>query len=169
MPSSSLPLAIAIVLCSSASVARADQVTLAITGRVLPGTCTLVAPAIALDPIRVDELAPGDNKLKAGTLEFIGCVGVSKAVLSFDGAAATGDPERWENTATTDAAAGVSVALLAGATGSSYLKKGDTGIDIPVTGTTASYALRAGYYATSVGAARQGEVRAEITVTADYQ
>ncbi len=135
----------------------ADQVTLAITGRVLPGTCTLVAPAIALDPIRVDELAPGDNKLKAGTLEFIGCVGVSKAVLSFDGAAATGDPERWENTATTDAAAGVSVALLAGATGSSYLKKGDTGIDIPVTGTTV--AMRCAQATTRRPWVRRGRVR----------
>lgn len=164
-----LPLTIATVLCSIASAARADEVTLVITGRVLPGTCTLVAPAIALDPIRAEELVPGDNRLKAGTLEFTGCVGVSKAVLSFDGTAATGDPERWENTATTDAAAGVSVALLAGASGNSYLKKGDTGIDIPVTGTTASYALRAGYYATSVDAARPGEVRAEVIVTADYQ
>lgn len=146
-----------------------DTVTLTISGKVLPGTCTLAAPAIMLDPVGADEIVDGDNKLKAGALNFTGCVGVSKATLSFDGTAASGDPERWENTAPSDAATGVSVALLAGASGSSYLKKGDTGIDVPVTGTTASYPLRAGYYVASAAAAGPGDVRAEIVVTADYQ
>ncbi|EMT5435945.1 MULTISPECIES: fimbrial protein [Stenotrophomonas] len=151
------------------SVALADTATLTISGRVLPGTCTLAAPPIALDPIKADELVVGDNGLKAGVLNFTGCVGVSKAVLSFSGTAATGDAERWQNTASTDPAVGVSVALLAGATGTTYLKNGDTGIEVPVTGATASFPLRAGYYATALTGLQAGEVRSEITVTADYE
>lgn len=149
--------------------AAADSATLTITGRVLPGTCTLAAPPIALDPIKADELVVGDNGLKASALNFTGCVGVSKAALSFSGTAADGDAQRWKNTASTDPAAGVSVALLAGASGNTYLKHGDTGIEVPVSGTTASYALRAAYYAAALTGLQAGEVRTEITVTADYE
>lgn len=153
---------------SFAPAALADTATLTISGRVLPGTCTLAAPAIDLDPIKADELAVGDNGLKAGALNFTGCVGVTKATLSFDGTAATGDPQRWQNSAA-DAAVGVSVALKAGATGNTYLKRGDTGVEVPVAGATASYALRAGYYVPSLAAAKAGAVQAEITVTAAYE
>lgn len=156
-------------LCLCAPTAFADQATLTITGRVLPGTCTLAAPTIALDPVKADELVQGDNKLKAGTLSFSGCVGVTKATLSFAGTAADGDPERWKNTAATDAADGVSIALLEGASGATYLKNGDTGIEVLVTGATASYALRAGYYLPSLGPVTAGAVQTEVVVTADYE
>lgn len=149
--------------------AAADSATLTITGRVLPGTCTLRAPPITLDSIKADELVVGGNGLKASALNFTGCVGVSKAVLSFSGTAADGDAQRWKNTASTDPAAGVSVALLAGASGNTYLKNGDTGIEVPVTGATASYPLRAGYYAAALTGLQAGEVRSEIIVTADYE
>lgn len=169
MSRSFLQLATAAALCLSASSALADQATLTITGRVLPGTCTLVAPDIDLDPIKADELVQGDNKLKAGTLDFTGCVGVGKAKLSFAGTAADGDADRWKNTATTDAADGVSVALLAGATGSTYLKNGDTGIEVVVSGATASFPLRAGYHLPAVAGVSAGAVQTEIVVTADYE
>lgn len=171
MSRSFLQLATAAALCLSTSTAFADQATLTITGRVLPGTCTLAAPAIAiaLDPVKADELVQGDNKLKAGSLDFTGCVGVSKATLSFAGTAADGDAERWKNTAATDAADGVSVALLAGASGSTYLKNGDTGIEVVVSGATASYPLRAGYYLPAVAGLTAGAVQTEIVVTADYE
>ncbi|HAL21565.1 MAG TPA: fimbrial protein [Stenotrophomonas sp.] len=149
--------------------AFADSATLTISGRVLPGTCTLAAPPIALDPIKADELVVGDNGLKASALNFTGCVGVSKATLSFSGTAADGDAQRWKNTASTGPAAGVSVALLAGPSGNTYLKNGDTGIEVTVTGATASYTLRAGYYAAALSGLQAGEVRTEITVTADYE
>lgn len=165
-----LQLATATALCLSASAVLADQATLTITGRMLPGTCTLAAaPTITLDPIKADELVQGDNKLKAGTLDFSGCVGVSKAMLSFTGTPADGDAERWKNTATTDAADGVSIALLAGAAGSTYLKNGDAGIEVVVSGATASYALRAGYYLPAVSGVSAGAVQTEIVVTADYE
>ncbi|WP_313445847.1 fimbrial protein [Stenotrophomonas indicatrix] len=149
--------------------AFADSATLTISGRVLPGTCTLDAPAITLDPVNANDLTQGDNLLKAGVLNFTGCVGVAKAVLTFDGTAADGDAARWKNTASADAADGVSIALLAGTTGSTYLKRGDTGIDVPVSGTTASYALRAGYYLPVLGGLTAGAVQADIVVTADYE
>lgn len=156
-------------LAAFASAALADTATLTISGRVLPGTCTLAAPAITLDPIKADELAVGDNGLKAGALNFTGCVGVARAQLSFAGAAATGDAQRWQNTAATDPASGVTVALKQGATGNTYLKNGDTGITVTVSGATASFPLRAGYYVPALAAARGGAVAAEITVTAAYE
>lgn len=153
---------------SFAPAAPADAATLTINGRVLPGTCTLAAPAVTLDPIKADQLVVGDNALKAGTLNFTGCVGVRAAKLSFAGTAATGDAQRWQNTAP-DAAMGVTVALKAGTTGNTYLKAGDSNINVTVSGTTASYALRAGYYVPAVAAARAGAVQAQITVTAAYE
>lgn len=167
MSRSFLLLAATATVCLAASTASA--VTLTISGRVLPGTCTLTAPAIALDPVKADEMVQGDNKLKAGTLNFTGCVGVTKATLSFAGTAADGDAERWKNTAAADAAVGVSVALLKGATGTDYIKNGDADIEVVVSGATASYPLRAGYYLPAVAGANAGAVQTEITVTADYE
>lgn len=157
-------------LLAAAPLAQADTATLSISGRVLPGTCTLVAAPIALNPVTADALTPGtDSEIKPGALQFTGCVGVSKAVLSFAGTPADGDPERWKNTDTSDPAGGVSVSLLAGITGTTYLKDGDTGIDVAVTGTTARYDLRAAYYLPVGTAAGAGLVAAEIVVTADYE
>jgi type 1 fimbria pilin len=163
-----------ITLCTALLVtpqlALADTATLTISGRVLPGTCTLVDTSIALDPVKASDLTPGaDSQIKPGALAFNGCVGVSKAVLSFAGTAADGDAERWKNTAATDPASGVSISLLAGTTGNTYLKDGDTGIDVPVTGATARYDLRAAYYAPAGAPLRAGEVSTEIVVTADYE
>jgi len=156
------------MLCLIASAAGA-QTTLTISGRVLPGTCTLAAPTIALDPVKADEMTPGAaNSVKAGALNFTGCVGVSGARLSFDGTAADGDPERWKNTAATTPATGVTVALLAGATGNTYLKKGDTDIPVAVSGATASYPLRAGYFIPNTSGINGGNSSAEIVVTAAY-
>ncbi len=164
-------IALSTALLAAAPVALADSATLTISGRVLPGTCTLTAaPKIDLDPVKASDLTPGaDGQIKAGALEFTGCVGVSKAVLSFAGTAADGDAERWKNTATTDPASGVSISLLAGTTGTTYLKDGDTGIDVPVTGATARYDLRAAYYVPTGAALSAGDVSTEIVVTADYE
>ncbi|HEL4831122.1 TPA: type 1 fimbrial protein [Stenotrophomonas maltophilia] len=169
MNTRSLRLCTACMLLAAAPVALADSATLTISGRVLPGTCTLAAPAITLDPVKADEMTVGDNKLKAGVLNFTGCVGVVRARLSFDGTAADGDPLRWKNTAANDAAVGVTVALLAGNAGSTYLKKGDTNIPVVVSGTTAAYPLRAGYYLPSTSGINAGLVSTEIVVTADYE
>lgn len=156
------------LLLAIAPVVLADSATLTISGRVLPGTCTLAAPAITLDPVKADEMTVGDNKLKAGALNFTGCVGVMRARLSFDGTAADGDPERWKNTAATDPAAGVSIALLAGSSGTTYLKNGDTDT-LTVTGATASYPLRAGYYLPSTSGINAGLISTEIVVAAAYE
>lgn len=163
-------LTLSAVLLAAAPLALADRATLTITGRVLPGTCTLTAAPIALDEVKASDLTPGqDSQIKAGALEFTGCVGVSKAVLSFSGTPADGDADRWKNTAATDAADGVSISLLSGTTGSNYLKDGDTGIDVPVTGATARYDLRAAYHAPTGSSLSAGEVSTEIVVTADYE
>lgn len=155
--------------CTLPPLALADTATLTISGTVLPGTCTLAAPPVTLDPVKADEVVQGDNALRQSALNFTGCVGVSKATLSFSGTAADGDAARWKNTAGTDPAGGVSVALLAGASGNTYLKDGDTGIEVPVTGATASYTLRAGYYVAAVAGIQPGAVQTDIIVTADYE
>jgi len=168
MSRSPLQLVAVSLLCLLASAAHA-QATLTISGRVLPGTCTLAAPAITLDPVKADEMTPGAaNRVKAGALNFTGCVGVSRARLSFDGTAADGDPERWKNTAATTPATGVTVALLAGATGNTYLKKGDADIPVAVSGATASYPLRAGYFIPNTSGINAGNISTEIVVTAAY-
>ncbi len=168
MSRSPLQLVAVSLLCLFASAAHA-QATLTISGRVLPGTCTLAAPAITLDPVKADEMTPGAaNRVKAGALNFTGCVGVSRARLSFDGTAADGDPERWKNTAATTPATGVTVALLAGATGNTYLKKGDADIPVAVSGATASYPLRAGYFIPNNSGINAGNISTEIVVTAAY-
>lgn len=149
--------------------AFADTATLTISGRVLPGTCTLAAPAITLDPVKADEMtAATPSKLKTGALTFTGCVGVSRARLSFDGTAADGDAQRWKNTATATPATGVSIALLSGTSGNTYLKKGDADIPVVVTGATATYALRAGYYIATTSGINAGNISTEIVVTAAY-
>ncbi|HEO8482547.1 TPA: fimbrial protein [Stenotrophomonas maltophilia] len=168
MSRSPLQLVAVSLLCLLAPAAHA-QATLTISGRVLPGTCTLAAPAITLDPVKADEMTPGAaNRVKAGALNFTGCVGVSRARLSFDGTAADGDPERWKNTAATTPATGVTVALLAGATGNTYLKKGDADIPVAVSGATASYPLRAGYFIPNTSGINAGNISTEIVVTAAY-
>ncbi|EMR0602407.1 TPA: fimbrial protein [Stenotrophomonas maltophilia] len=168
MSRSPLQLVAVSLLCLLASAAHA-QATLTISGHVLPGTCTLAAPAITLDPVKADEMTPGAaNRVKAGALNFTGCVGVSRARLSFDGTAADGDPERWKNTAATTPATGVTVALLAGATGNTYLKKGDADIPVAVSGATASYPLRAGYFIPNTSGINAGNISTEIVVTAAY-
>ncbi|MEN5286314.1 fimbrial protein [Stenotrophomonas lactitubi] len=157
-------------LLAAAPLALADTATLTISGSVLPGTCTLTDARIDLDPVKASDLTPGsDSQIKLGALEFTGCVGVAKAMLSFAGTAADGDANRWKNTEATDPASGVSISLLAGTTGNTYLKDGDSGIDVAVTGATASYPLRAGYFASPGAVIGAGEVRADITVTADYE
>lgn len=163
------PVALAVLLVLPATV-FADTATLTISGSVLPGTCTLAAPAITLDPVKADEMtAATANKLKTGALNFVGCVGVKGTKLSFDGTAADGDAQRWKNTATTTPATGVSIALLAGTTGNTYLKKGDTGIAVTVTGATATYPIRAGYYIPTTSGINAGNISTEITVTAAYE
>ncbi len=63
----------------------------------------------------------------------------------------------------------MSISLLAGTTGTTYLKDGDTGIDVPVTGATARYDLRAAYHVPTGAVLRAGDVSTEIVVTADYE
>ncbi|WP_414494031.1 fimbrial protein [Stenotrophomonas maltophilia] len=157
------------LLMMTPGAAIADTATLSITGRVLPGTCTLAAPAITLDPVKADEMtAATPSKLKTGALNFTGCVGVARARLSFDGTAADGDAQRWKNTASTTPATGVSIALLSGTTGNTYLKKGDADIPVTVSGATASYPLRAGYYIPTTSGINAGNISTEIVVTAAY-
>lgn len=157
-------------LVATTPTAFADTATLTISGRVLPGTCTLTAPAITLDAIKASDLTPGaDSQIKAGALEFNGCVGVNKAALAFAGTAADGDATRWKNTETTGPADGVSVSLLSGTTGSTYLKDGDTDIEVLVSGATARFDLRAAYFLPTGAVAVAGGVSTEIVVTATYE
>ncbi len=165
--STAFPTRIAIAFLLACIAPAAAPPTLTITGRVLPGTCTLADAQISLDPVKANEMTVGDNALKAGALNFTGCIGVTKATLTFDGTAADGDALRWKNTAAADAATGVSVALLAAATGTTYLTKGDS-VDLVVSGATATYPLRAGYYLPSTSGINAGVVRTEVVVTADY-
>jgi len=156
-----------VALCGASPTSQADSATLTISGRVNPGTCTLVASAVVLDTLRADQLKQGDNALKASTLQLNNCLGVTTATLSFEGTAADGDKDRWKNTAVQGPASGIAVSLLSGTTGTTYLKKGDK-IPVKVTGASAKLEIRSGYYLAAAAGVSAGAVSTEITVTADY-
>jgi type 1 fimbria pilin len=65
--------------------AHADSATITVTGKVLPGTCTMANVPVALADIDATDLKAGhDNGLTPAVLNFTGCVGVP-ASISFDG------------------------------------------------------------------------------------
>jgi len=158
----------AIVLTASAS-AWADSAKLTITGKVLPGTCTLVTAPITLRNMQTGTFQEGDNAEEPGVLQFEDCIGVTRATLTFDGAAADGDDTRWKNTAgVANAAKDVSISLLKGTSGTSNIKKGDQE-PLVVSGNVAQYLLRAAYHVAAGTQPKAGDVLAEITVTASYE
>lgn len=165
-----LPLLSITLLLGIAAQAQASTGTITVTGRVLPGTCTLANLPIALADIDATALKTGhDNGLRSAVLNFTGCVGVTSIDLSFDGTDDTAQDGHWKNGATNGAASGVAVALLDGTTGSVFLKKGATKT-IAVNGAaTARLNVRAGYYRKAGTLLTAGTVSSQITVTAAYK
>lgn len=160
---------LAVLLLGAAGHAHADTATITVKGKVLPGTCTMNNVDVDLDPIDAVEVKPGhDNKLKTASLTFTKCVGVGSIDLSFDGTDEATMEGHWRNMATPNGARGVAVALLDGATGPGYLKKGSTKT-VAVNGAgTAKLDMGVGYF--HGGAALvAGNVSAQITVTAVYK
>jgi type 1 fimbria pilin len=149
--------------------ARADSATITVTGKVLPGTCTMADVSIALEDIDATSIKTGyDNGLKPATLSFTGCVGVASIDLSFSGAEDAAQDGHWKNTAVSDAATGVAVALLE-STGDAFLKN-NAKKSLTVSGAaTARLDLRSGYYRKSGTTLKAGSVGTQITVTADYK
>lgn len=158
----------AALLTAVAPVTQADTATLTITGRVLPGTCVLTAPAVKLPDVKANDLVDRSNHLQNTTLNLDSCVGVTRATLAFDGTAESFDAELWKNTATTGAASGVSFAILQGTTGTIYIKKG-TSLNVSVSGASARQPIRVGYYKTAGQGINSGVMSADVTITASYQ
>ena len=148
--------------------ARADTATLTISGRVLPGTCVLAAPAVKLPDVKANDLVDTTNQLQNVTLTLRSCVGVRRATLAFDGTAESFNADLWKNTATTSAATGVSFVILQGTTGTTPIKKGTT-LDVTVSGASVDQVIRAGYYRTAGQGINAGVMSADITITASYQ
>lgn len=156
------------VLLAACSLAHADTATITVTGKVLPGTCTMADVPVALADIDATALKDGhENNLAAATLNFTNCLGVTNIDLSFDGSADAAQDGHWQNQAT-GGASGIAVALLDGTTGSTFLKKGGKKT-VAVSGTTAKLDMRAGYYRKSGTTLKAGDVSTQITVTADYR
>lgn len=163
-------LLIAALLLGAAPLAHAQTANITVTGKVLPGTCTMATSLpVALTDIDATALKDGhDNNLKAATLDFTGCVGVGSIDLSFSGTADTAQDGHWMNLASTGAASGVAVALLDGST-TNYLKNGSTKT-ITVNGAaTAKLDMRSGYYRKAGTPLVAGAVNTRITVTAAYK
>lgn len=159
-----------VALLAAAPPARADTATITVTGRVLPSTCTMGNLTVALDDIEAGDVTPGQaSGLKPGVLNFTGCAGVASVDLSFDGTADAAQDNHWQNSAASGPASGVAVALLEGASGTTYLQKGAT-TTVPVAGaSTAKLDVRAGYYRKSGTAMTAGAVSTQVTVTAVYK
>ncbi|MEG0183692.1 MAG: fimbrial protein [Stenotrophomonas sp.] len=169
-PTWKTPLLTLALLLGAAAQAHADTATITVTGKVLPGTCTMANLPIALTDIDATALKTGhDNNLRAAVLNFTGCVGVANIDLSFDGTDDATQDGHWKNGATTGAASGVAVALLDGTTGATFLKKAATKT-IAVNGAaTAKLDVRAGYYRKAGTLLTAGTVSTQITVTAAYR
>lgn len=150
--------------------AHADTAKITVTGKVLPGTCTMSDVPVTLDDIDATDLKAGhDNGLKPAVLNFTGCVGVGSIDLSFNGTSDAAQDGHWKNLETTGGATGVAVALLKGPTGPDYFKNGDTA-NVAVNGAaTAKLDMGVGYFRKAGTPLVAGAVRAEITVTADYK
>ncbi len=164
------PIILAVLMLAAVGQVHADSATIDVTGKVLPGTCTVANVPVVLDEIDATDLKAGhDNGLKLAVLEFINCVGVSSIDLTFDG---TDDPDQdnqWKNLAAANAATGVAVTLLEGTTGDVYLLKGAKKT-IAVNGAaTGRFDMRTGYYRTAGTLLKAGDVSTQITVTAGYR
>lgn len=159
----------ALLMLGVAGQAHADSATITVTGKVLPGTCTMANVPVTLADIDATDLKTGhDNGLKPAVLNFTGCVGVSTVDLTFEGAADAAQDGHWVNQAT-GGATGVAVALLDGTTGNVFLKKGDKKT-ITINGAaTGKLEMRTGYYRKTGTLLKAGDVSTQITVTADYK
>lgn len=159
-----------VLLLGAANTAHADSATITVTGKVLPGTCTMANVPVILDEIDATDLKAGhDNKLKTATLNFTGCVGVGSIALTFDGTDDAAQDGHWINKATPGGASGVALALLDGPTGPAFLKKGATKTVTVNGAATAKLDMGVGYYHKAGTLLKAGNVATEITVTADYK
>lgn len=160
---------LALLMLGVAAQAHADSATITVTGRVLPGTCTMANVPVTLADIDANDLTAGhDNGLTPAVLNFTGCVGVSSVDLTFDGAADAAQDGHWLNQAS-GGATGVAVALLDGNTGSAFLRKGSKKIVTINGAATGKLEMRTGYYRKADTLLTAGDVSAQITVTADYK
>lgn len=159
----------ALLMLGVAAQVHADSATITITGKVLPGTCTMDNVAVTLADIDASDLQTGhDNGLKPAVLNFTGCVGVNSVDLTFDGAADAAQDGHWLNQATSGAA-GVAVALLDGTTGNVFLQKGASKT-VSINGmATGKLDMRTGYYRKAGTLLKAGDVNTQITVTANYK
>jgi len=158
------------LLLGAVTQARANSATITVTGKVLPGTCTMADVPVALDDIDATDLKNGhDNGLKPAVLNFTGCTGVNGVELTFDGMADAAQDGHWQNLAASNGATGVAVALLDGTTGSAFLQKGAKK-SVTINGAaTGKLDMRTGYYRKAGTLLTAGDIRAQITVTADYK
>ncbi|QGL95813.1 MULTISPECIES: fimbrial protein [Stenotrophomonas] len=152
-----------------AAQAHADSATITVTGKVLPGTCTMANVPVTLADIDATDLKTGhDNGLRPAVLNFTGCVGVTSVDLTFEGTADAAQDGHWLNQAT-GGATGVAVALLDGTTGNDFLQKGAKKTVAVNGAATAKLDMRAGYYRKAGTSLKAGDVSTQITVTADYK
>lgn len=146
--------------------ARADTATLTVTGTILPGTCKLTISPVTLAPLKADQVVGGDQGMVEGALKFGGCVGVTKAQLTFTGAAEGTD--YWKNQAGGMAAAGISLVLKDGEKFDALVKPNGART-LNVATDTASHPFKVGYHHVDNADFTTGDVKADITVTATYE
>lgn len=169
---SPLSAALLAALLAWAGPALAQSTTdIVISGKVNPGTCAVNVPPTVLDDIDANDIVAEDNADKAVTLQFTGCIGVRRALLTFSGTPEAGDTNRWANTASADPASGIAVSLREGATGTQYLYQGLAARQVPLSGASGSYPMRAAYHrrTTTPGPLAAGNVAATITINVAYE
>lgn len=82
-----------LLLATSGSVAAQSSTTITVTGSVTPGTCSVAAVPVTIDPVRLDQLllvsSGGEvtDSRKPFNIAFTGCSGVSNVDMRFTGTA----------------------------------------------------------------------------------
>lgn len=158
----------ALLLLTTAPSAFAQDATVTVNGRILPGTCSLNNSNILLDEVRADLIPDAleyQPSRKNFSLDFTGCAGVTKATVTPVALAAEEDSNLFKNTAA-DPASGVGIALRIPSPAAFVVP------NVPrtwnITGASLSIAMQAAYYGIT-GPKRAGDVAANITLDVSYE
>lgn len=161
--------AMALALLATAPTAMAESATITVTGRILPGTCTLGDIALPLNEIRASDIELKENEKKTLTLKFRDCIGVGSVDMTFNGTPHESDADLYRNDAV-NGTQGIGIALTEkGVSGSArWLKNGATR-NVPIRSGAADFDMEAAYYrGASFDPIFASDVSAAITVNLVY-
>lgn len=158
----------ALLLLTTAPSAFAQDATVTVNGRILPGTCNLSNANVVLDEVRADlipDAAEYQQSRKGFSLEFTGCAGVTRATVTPVALAADENSSLFKNTAA-NPASGVGLAIRIPSPAALVVP--NVARTWNITGASLSIAMQASYYGIA-GPKSAGDVGANITLDVSYE